>query len=96
MLHLQWEHNKDGLCLVDVVVDPHVSQHLRPHQREGIIFLYECVMGMKQYHGLGAILASVHKHKTLWWNCCLVWLLLLLLSSAYRYIISEICISDNM
>jgi len=42
---------------VDVVVDPHLSNHLRPHQREGVNFLYECVMGYKGLGGLGAILA---------------------------------------
>lgn len=42
---------------MDVVVDPHVSQHLRPHQREGVVFLYECVMGLRNFNGNGAILA---------------------------------------
>lgn len=53
----QWQHNVAGLPVVDVVVDPHVSVHLRPHQRDGIIFLYQCVMAMKPYRGCGAILA---------------------------------------
>ena len=44
---------------VDVVVDPRLSKHLRPHQREGVIFLYECIMQMKDYTGQGAILAYV-------------------------------------
>ena len=52
-------YNHQGLQLVDVVVDPHLSVHLRPHQREGVVFLYECVTGMKDYSGLGAILAYV-------------------------------------
>ena len=56
---LQLEHNNSGLTLVDVVVDPHLSRDLRPHQREGVIFLYECVMGMRDYVGCGAILAWV-------------------------------------
>lgn len=43
----QWAFNKAGLPLVDVVVDPYIANNLRPHQREGIIFLYECVMGMR-------------------------------------------------
>lgn len=42
----QWSNNKSGLPVVDVVVDPHLNAHLRPHQREGLVFLYECVMGM--------------------------------------------------
>jgi DNA repair and recombination protein RAD54B len=54
----QLEHNIGGLALVDVVVDPHLSRCLRPHQRDGVIFLYECVMGMRDYAGSGAILAD--------------------------------------
>lgn len=57
MYFIQLEHNGGGLPVVDVVVDPHLSRDLRPHQREGVIFLYECVMGMKDYTGCGAILA---------------------------------------
>ncbi|KAF9965051.1 helicase [Mortierella alpina] len=44
--------------LVDVVVDPILGQHLRPHQKEGVRFLYECVMQMKDINGQGAILAD--------------------------------------
>ncbi|CAO3572039.1 unnamed protein product [Mortierella alpina] len=44
--------------LVDVVVDPVLGQHLRPHQKEGVRFLYECVMQMKDINGQGAILAD--------------------------------------
>ncbi|ORZ13350.1 SNF2 family N-terminal domain-domain-containing protein [Lobosporangium transversale] len=44
--------------LVDVVIDPVLGQHLRPHQKEGVQFLYECVMQMKNFHGQGAILAD--------------------------------------
>ena len=50
-------HNRAGLQVVDVVIDPHLSYHLRPHQRDGILFLYECVMGMRDFNGQGAILA---------------------------------------
>ena len=45
-------------AIVDVVVDPILSKHLREHQREGIKFLYECVMGMRNFEGQGAILAD--------------------------------------
>lgn len=31
---------------VSVVVDPILSKFLRPHQREGVKFLYDCVMGL--------------------------------------------------
>ncbi|KAG0336254.1 helicase [Podila horticola] len=44
--------------LVDVVIDPILGQHLRPHQRTGVQFLYECVMQMKDVVGQGAILAD--------------------------------------
>ncbi|XP_045214177.2 DNA repair and recombination protein RAD54B-like [Mercenaria mercenaria] len=54
----QWQWNKRSLPVVDVVVDPYLSTHLRPHQREGVTFLYECVMGYRNYGGQGAILAD--------------------------------------
>ncbi|XP_074637415.1 DNA repair and recombination protein RAD54B-like isoform X3 [Acropora palmata] len=54
----QLERNKEVLGLVDVIVDPHLSQHLRPHQKEGVKFLYECVMGLRNFNGNGAILAD--------------------------------------
>ncbi|CAC5403019.1 RAD54B [Mytilus coruscus] len=54
----QWQSNKKNLPVIDVVVDPYLSTHLRPHQREGVTFLYECVMGYRDYGGLGAILAD--------------------------------------
>ena len=44
--------------MVDVVVDPHLASQLRPHQQEGIVFLYECVMGFRLQTGCGAILAD--------------------------------------
>ena len=47
-----------GKQIVDVVVDPHISQKLREHQREGVKFMYECVMGMRPHGGEGAILAD--------------------------------------
>ncbi|KAL4970409.1 DEAD/DEAH box helicase [Aspergillus stella-maris] len=47
-----------GKRIVDVVVDPILGKHLRPHQREGVQFLYECVMGMRSFNGEGAILAD--------------------------------------
>ncbi|KAK9452204.1 SNF2 family N-terminal domain-containing protein [Limtongia smithiae] len=48
----------NGRKLVSVVVDPHLSNCLRPHQREGVTFLYECVMGLKDIQGNGALLAD--------------------------------------
>ena len=55
----QLQHNRGSLPVVDVVVDPHLSSHLRPHQREGVQFLYECAMGLRDFSGNGAILAYV-------------------------------------
>uniref|UniRef100_A0A8C5K8K0 DNA repair and recombination protein RAD54B n=1 Tax=Jaculus jaculus TaxID=51337 RepID=A0A8C5K8K0_JACJA len=54
----QWIFNKNCFPLMDVVVDPHLVHHLRQHQKEGIIFLYECVMGMRTTGRCGAILAD--------------------------------------
>ncbi|XP_053182947.1 DNA repair and recombination protein RAD54B [Scomber japonicus] len=54
----QWSNNKSGLHVIDVVVDPHLTTHLRPHQRDGLLFLYECVMGMRAIGRYGAILAD--------------------------------------
>jgi DNA repair and recombination protein RAD54B len=44
--------------IVDVVLDPLLGKHLRGHQREGVAFLYECVMGIRGYDGQGCILAD--------------------------------------
>lgn len=42
----------------DVYVPPILAKWLRPHQREGVQFMYECVMGLKDYGGAGCILAD--------------------------------------
>jgi len=44
--------------VVDVVIDPYLASVLRPHQREGVKFLYECVMGLRHPSATGAILAD--------------------------------------
>ncbi|XP_066942085.1 DNA repair and recombination protein RAD54B-like isoform X2 [Macrobrachium rosenbergii] len=74
--HHQWKHNAGKVPVVDVVVDPQISKNLRPHQNDGIIFLYECVMGYKVSNSFGAILADeMGLGKTL--QCiALVWTLL--------------------
>ncbi|XP_028624664.1 DNA repair and recombination protein RAD54B [Grammomys surdaster] len=54
----QWVFNRNCFPIVDVVIDPHLVRHLRPHQKDGIIFLYECVMGMRAIGKCGAILAD--------------------------------------
>ncbi|XP_076281354.1 DNA repair and recombination protein RAD54B isoform X2 [Lasioglossum baleicum] len=42
----------------EVSVDACLANTLRPHQRQGIIFLYECIMGLKVPNYFGAILAD--------------------------------------
>ena len=44
--------------LVSVVVDPCVGDKLRPHQREGVQFLYDCVSGARVRDYNGCILAD--------------------------------------
>lgn len=42
----------------DVFVPPILAKWLRPHQREGVVFMYQCVMGLKDFSGRGCILAD--------------------------------------
>jgi DNA repair and recombination protein RAD54B len=73
--------------IIDIVLDPLLVRHLRPHQKEGVRFLYECVMGLKHFNGRGAILADeMGLGKTLT-VIALIWTLLsisLILSSDRR------------
>ena len=48
----------EGQQIVDVVLDSVLNAKLRPHQREGVKFLYECVMGLRDFGGQGCILAD--------------------------------------
>jgi hypothetical protein len=41
-----------------VFVPAVLARTLRPHQREGVQFMYECVMGLKDFEGNGCILAD--------------------------------------
>jgi hypothetical protein len=41
-----------------VLVPAVLARTLRPHQREGVQFMYECVMGLKDFEGNGCILAD--------------------------------------
>ncbi|KAG1742218.1 P-loop containing nucleoside triphosphate hydrolase protein [Suillus lakei] len=68
--------NKKDLPVVAVVLDPVIARHLRPHQIEGVKFLYECVMGLRRHEGQGCILADeMGLGKTLQ-TITLVWTLL--------------------
>ncbi|KAI0677546.1 SNF2 family N-terminal domain-containing protein [Trametes maxima] len=72
----QAKFNKKNLPVVPVVVDPVIARHLRPHQKEGVQFLYECVMGLRKHEGQGCILADeMGMGKTLQ-TIALVWTLL--------------------
>ena len=42
----------------DQYVPKVLAKWLRPHQREGVKFMYECVMGMRDFDGNGCILAD--------------------------------------
>ena len=65
-----------GERVVDVVVDPILCKRLRKHQREGVSFMYECVMGMRPFDGQGALLADeMGMGKTLQ-TIALIWTLL--------------------
>lgn len=43
---------------VPVVIDPRVGKVLRPHQVEGVKFLYKCVTGMTDENAYGCIMAD--------------------------------------
>lgn len=44
--------------LVHVVVDPVLTRVLRPHQREGVDFMYQCVTGQRIEGFHGCIMAD--------------------------------------
>ncbi|KAI5742570.1 hypothetical protein M8J77_008720 [Diaphorina citri] len=72
----QWKHNPSGKPLVDVTVDGFLSRVLKPHQRQGVSFLYERVCDLASLDLEGAILADeMGLGKTL--QCiALIWTLL--------------------
>lgn len=41
-----------------IVVDPMLVKFLRPHQREGVCFMFDCVAGLKVPGGQGGWAAS--------------------------------------
>eukprot|EP01038_Epipyxis_sp_PR26KG_P013185 gene13185-17668_t len=51
-----WQDPNDELQKVEVI--PELACKLRPHQREGVQFLFECTMGLRGYEGEGCILAD--------------------------------------
>lgn len=57
-LEHQWLHNVNKLPVTDVSVDKSLVRILREHQKQGVTFLYECVLGYKLPDMYGAILAD--------------------------------------
>ncbi|CEP62823.1 DNA-dependent ATPase RDH54 LALA0_S06e04654g [Lachancea lanzarotensis] len=58
---------------VDVIVDPILSRHLRPHQRVGVKFMYDCVLGLSRpadYEDDGTTVTKLEKMDEL--NGCLL------------------------
>ncbi|ODV84816.1 hypothetical protein CANARDRAFT_179170, partial [[Candida] arabinofermentans NRRL YB-2248] len=51
-------YDTDPKFFKSVVIDPLIGTKLREHQREGVKFLYECVMGYREFEGNGALLAD--------------------------------------
>ena len=52
-----WEP-EEGQGGKPVEVDAMLCKWLRPHQREGIQFMFECVAGLRQYEGQGTFARS--------------------------------------
>ncbi|KAG8185030.1 hypothetical protein JTE90_017053 [Oedothorax gibbosus] len=57
-LEHQTVYNKENLPLTTVKIDKFLAKQLRPHQIEGIIFMYKCILGFQHEYGHGVILAD--------------------------------------
>ncbi|XP_025414359.1 DNA repair and recombination protein RAD54B-like isoform X2 [Sipha flava] len=68
--------NKKHQEITPVVLESFLAKHLRPHQKTGITFLYECVSGFKSEDYFGAILADEMGLGKTFQTICLVWMLL--------------------
>ena len=51
-----WTSDSDPTHNIEVI--PSLAAKLRPHQREGVQFLFECTMGLRGFEGEGCILAD--------------------------------------
>ncbi|CAH8522300.1 unnamed protein product [Dicrocoelium dendriticum] len=49
-----WVQNPEGFPIVDVILEPQFACRLLPHQKDGVVFLYECVMGFRSGYSSGA------------------------------------------
>ncbi|KAG7447908.1 uncharacterized protein BT62DRAFT_930006 [Guyanagaster necrorhizus] len=52
------DKNKEAIAKVPVVIDPRLSKILRPHQVEGVKFLYKCTTGKVVENQYGCIMAD--------------------------------------
>eukprot|EP00927_Polykrikos_kofoidii_P011790 TRINITY_DN15039_c0_g1_i1.p1 TRINITY_DN15039_c0_g1~~TRINITY_DN15039_c0_g1_i1.p1 ORF type:complete len:1225 (+),score=199.44 TRINITY_DN15039_c0_g1_i1:419-3676(+) len=60
----------------EVIVDAELTRVIREHQRIGVQFLFDCLMGLKDFDGCGCILADdMGLGKTLQ-SVCIMWTLL--------------------
>ena len=48
-----WESADEDAIKEKVEVDSMLTQFLRPHQREGVQFMFECVTGLRPFEGQG-------------------------------------------
>ena len=53
-----WEPGEEGSEEAPVVVDSMLTEFLRPHQREGVQFMFECVTGLRPFDGQGHVKGS--------------------------------------
>jgi SNF2 family DNA or RNA helicase len=58
LFRADYKRDINGRRIVSVVVDPKVGDRLRPHQRIGVQFLFDCVTGVRMPGYYGAILAD--------------------------------------
>lgn len=54
----QQKFNASNRSVKEVSIVPCCARELRPHQREGVQFLYECLMGYRSIEHFGCILAD--------------------------------------
>lgn len=73
LLKIKSFFNKNKEEITPVVLESFLAKHLRPHQKVGVTFLYECVSGFKAHEYFGAILADeMGLGKTIQ-TICLIW-----------------------
>ncbi|KAH8739644.1 DNA repair protein RAD54-like [Cryptosporidium ryanae] len=50
--------DESGNVIRKIEVDPMLTKWLREHQRQGVMFIFECLMGLRDFNGNGCILAD--------------------------------------